>query len=92
MSVIGFAGPLLDDNPFRAARSSGNLRVHIIFPIASAREPALSILKHTAADISRERFALMLPDRLHQVFGLLWGLLRDSMQLLIERWRAIVKS
>lgn len=70
-AVIGLPGLLLDDETFRIARSSGNLSIHIIFPVAARRKPVLSILEITPSDIARERHPVPLPNCRQQIIGLL---------------------
>ena len=90
--IVGSASVLFDDDPFRTPRAAAYFRIHIILAIVAERQPSFTILKRPAADISREGFALMLLNCFQQVFGFLWGILRDSMQLSIERRCGIVKS
>jgi len=90
--IVGSACVLLDDDPFRIPRAAAYFGVHIILAIVAWGKATFAILKRSAADISREGFALMLLNCLQQVFGFLRGVLRDAMQLSIERRRGIVKS
>jgi hypothetical protein len=93
--VTGIVGPtsvLINDDPFGIPRATAYFRIHIILAIVTARQSSFPILKRPAADISREGFALMLLNCLQQVFGFLQGVLRDAMQLSIERRRGVVKS
>ena len=90
--IVGPASVLLDDDPFRIPRAAAYFGIHIVLAIAAWEKAPLAILKRLAADISREGFALMLLNCLQQVFGFLQGVLRDAMQLSIERRRGIVKS
>src|SRR5207302_5234569 len=89
--IVGSASVLLDDDPFRTPRLAANFGIHIVLAIVTARQKSFPILKRPAADISREGFALMLLNRLQQVFGFLQGVLRDAMQLSIEGRRGVVK-
>jgi len=89
--IVGSASVLLDDDPFRTPRLAGNSGIHIVLAIVTARQKSFPILKRPAADISREGFALMLLNRLQQVFGFLQGVLRGAMQLSIEGRRGVVK-
>lgn len=91
-AVVGLAGILFDDDPFRISRPAAQLRIHIVLAITARGKAMLAILKRPAADISREGFALMLLNCLQQVFGFLRGGLRGSMQLSVERRSGIVKS
>ena len=90
--IVGPAGVLLDDDPFRVPRATAHSRIHIVLAIAAQGKTPLTILKCPAADISREGFALMLLNCLQQVFGFLQRVLRDAMPLSVERRRGIVKS
>lgn len=91
-SIVSPAGVLLDDDPFRVPRATAHFRIHIVLAIMAWGKTTLAILKCPAADISREGSALMLLNCLQQVFGFLQRVLRDAMQLSIERRRGIVKS
>jgi hypothetical protein len=53
--VIGFPGPLFNDDPFGIASAASNLRVDIILPIATSWKAPFSILELAPADITRER-------------------------------------
>jgi hypothetical protein len=53
--IVGLAGALLNDKPFRIPRTAANFRIHVIFTIAAARQPALAVLKIPPPDISGER-------------------------------------
>jgi hypothetical protein len=90
--IVGPASVLLDDDPFRIPRAAAYFGVRIILAIVAWGKATFAILKCSTADISREGFALMLLNCLQQVFGFLRGVLRDAMQLSIERRRGIVKS
>ena len=79
ISIIGSSSILFDDDPFCIPRTATHFRIHIILAIVAVRQPSFTILKHPAADISREGFAPMLLNCLKQVFGFLWGVLRGSM-------------
>jgi len=79
--VTGIVGPsaiLFYDNPFRIPRAAAYFRIHIVLAVVSGRQPSLTILKLSAADISREGFAPVLLNRFQQVFGLLYGILCGS--------------
>jgi hypothetical protein len=67
--IVGPASVLLDDDPFRIPRAAAYSGIHVVLAIVAARQPSFTILKHPAADISREGFAPMLLNRLQQVFG-----------------------
>lgn len=71
--IVGLAGLLLDDEPFRVTRPTANLGIHVIFPIASSWEPPLSILKLTSSDIAWEWLPLPLLQLHQQVIGFLRG-------------------
>ena len=90
--IVGPASVLLDDDPFRIPRAAAYFWVHIILAIAAQGKVPFAILEHPAADISRQGLALTLLNCLQQVFGFLQGVLRDAMQLSIERRRDIAKS
>lgn len=92
IGVVGPAGALFDDDPFRIPRATSYFRIHIVLAIVTVGQSSFTILKRPAADISREGIALMLLNCLQQVFGFLWGGLLGSMQLSIERRRGIVKN
>ena len=70
-SIVGPAGVLFDDDPFRIPRAAAYFRIHIILAIVATRQLSFTILKHPATDISREGFALMLLNCFQQVFGFL---------------------
>jgi len=89
--IVGPAGFLLDDDPFGISRVTAYFRIHIVLAIATARQSSFPILKHPAADITWEGFALMLLNCLQQAFGFLQGVPCGAMQLSIERLRGIVK-
>ena len=90
--IVGSAGVLFNNDPFRIPRVAAYFRIHIVLAIAAWRKAPFAILKRPAADISRKGFALMLLNCLQQVFGFLQGVLRDAMQFPIEERRGIVKS
>ena len=69
--VIGPASVLFDDDPFRIPQAAAYFWIHIVLAIVAARQPSFTILKRSAADISREGFALMLLNCFQQVFGFL---------------------
>jgi hypothetical protein len=72
--VAGIVGParvLFDDDPFCIPRAGTYFWIHIILTIVACGKATLAILKHPAADISREGFAPMLPNCPQQVFGFL---------------------
>ena len=69
--VVGPAGVLLDDDPFRIPRAAAYFGIHIVLAIVALGKPTLAILKLPAADISREGFAPMLLNCLQQVVGFL---------------------
>ena len=77
--IVGSSSILFDDDPFRIPRAAAYFRIHIILAIVAVRQPSFTILKHPAANISREGFAPMLLNCLKQVFGFLRGVLRGSM-------------
>ena len=56
--IIGLAGLLFDHDPFRIARSTAPLRIHIILAIVSRREVSLTVVKCASADISGNWLAL----------------------------------
>jgi hypothetical protein len=88
--VVGLPGIVFDDDPFGIPRAAAYFGIHIVLAIVTTRQSSFTILKRPAADISREGLAIMLLDGLQQVFGFLWGGLRDSMQSI--RLRRVVKS
>ena len=69
--IVGPASVLFDDDPFRIPRAASYFGIHIVLAIVTARQSSFTILKHPAADISREGVALMLLNGLQQVFGFL---------------------
>jgi hypothetical protein len=69
--IVSSTGALFDDNPFRAPRAAPYFRIHVILAIAAKGQPSFPILKRPAADISRERFTLMLLNGFQQVFDFL---------------------
>ena len=69
--IVGPAGVLFDDDPFCVPRAAAYFRVYIILTIVAWGKATFAILKHPAADISREGLALMLLNCLKQVFGFL---------------------
>ncbi len=69
--IVGSAGVLFDDDSFRIPRAAAYFWIHIILAIVAGGKASFTILKHPAADISREGFALMLLNCLQQVFGFL---------------------
>jgi hypothetical protein len=69
--VVGFTAALFDDDPFRTPRAAAYFRIHIVLAIVTKRQTSFPILKRLAADISREGFALMLPNCLQQVLDFL---------------------
>ena len=79
--VTGIVGPsaiLFYDNPFRIPRAAAYFRIQIVLAVVSGRQPSLTILKLSAADISREGFAPTLLNRFQQALGLLYGILCGS--------------
>ena len=92
IGIVGPAGILLDDDPFRVPRAAAHFWIYIVLAVVTARQPSFPILKRSATDISRESLAPMLLNCLQQVFGFLRGILRDAMQLSIEGRCGIVKS
>ena len=69
--IVGPAGILFDDDPFRIPRAAACFWTHIILAIVAARQLSFTILKHPATDISREGVAFMLLNYFQQVFGFL---------------------
>ena len=92
ISIVGPAGILLDDDPFRISRAATYFWIYIVLAVVTARQPSFPILKRSATDISGESLALTLLNCLQQVFGFLRGILRDAMQLSIEGQCGIVKG
>jgi hypothetical protein len=60
IGIVGPAGILLDDDPFRIPRAAAYFGIHIVLAVVTARQPSFPILKRSATDISRESVALML--------------------------------
>ena len=56
--VIGFAGILLDDETFGAARSARDLPINVILVIATARQPSFAIFKVSSSDITGKWFSV----------------------------------
>ena len=71
IGVVGLSGILFDDDPLRIPRAAAYFGIHIVLAVVTARQSSFTILKHPAADISREGFALMLLNCFQQVFGFL---------------------
>jgi len=92
IGIVGPAGILLDDDPFRIPRAAAHFGIHIVLAVVTARQPSFPILKRSATDISGESFALTLLNCLQQIFGFLRGILRDAMQLSVEGRCGLVKG
>jgi hypothetical protein len=90
--IVGSAGVLFNDDPFRVSRTAANFGIHIVLPIVAWGKAPFAILKYPAADISWKGFALMLLNCLKQVFDFLWRILRGLMQSSIEMRRGVMKS
>src|SRR5512140_563106 len=58
--IVGPASILLDDDPFRIPRAAAYFGVYIVLAIAAHGKAPFAILKHPAADISRQGLALTL--------------------------------
>jgi hypothetical protein len=56
--IVGPAGALLDDDPFRVSRASAYFTVHIVLAIMTWGKTTFSISKLTSSDIARQGFAL----------------------------------
>ena len=69
--VVSSAAALFDDDPFRAPRAATYFRIHVVLAIVAKGQPSFPILKRSAADKSREGFALMLLNCFQQVFDFL---------------------
>ena len=52
LGIVGFPGPLLDHDPFGITPTAGDLRIHIILPIATRWKAALSVLEVTPTDVA----------------------------------------
>ena len=52
--VIGFPGPLLDDDAFSIPSAPTDLRIDIILPIGASWKTSFSVLEVTPSDIARE--------------------------------------
>lgn len=92
IGIVGLAGILLDDDPFRIPRAASHFGIHIVLAIVTERQPSFPILKRSATDISGESFAFTLLNCPQQVFGFLRRILRDVMQLSMEGRCGIVKG
>jgi hypothetical protein len=90
--IVGSAGVLFNDDPFRVPRTAANFGIHIVLAIVAWGKAPFAILKYPAADISWKGFALMLLNCLKQVFGFLWRILRGLMQLSIKMRQGVRKS
>jgi len=55
LCVIGFPGPLFNNNPFGITATPPYLWIDIILPIATSWKAPFSILELTPADIARKR-------------------------------------
>ena len=69
--VIGFAGLLLDDEPFRIARAAGNSSIDVVFSIAATWQPVFPIPEGLPADVAWQRFTLPLLKSLQKFISLL---------------------
>jgi hypothetical protein len=58
---------LLNDEAFRIARPAGNPSIHVIFSVASAREPAFAILKVLSSVVPGERNSLASLERIQKI-------------------------
>ena len=50
--IVGLAGALLNDKPFRIPRGAANFRIHVIFAIAAARQPPLYLPNPSSSRVS----------------------------------------
>ena len=68
--VVGFPCILLNHDPFRIARATGNFPIHIVFPVTTTRKPPFPILKCTSSDVARKRLPVALLERCQQIVRL----------------------
>lgn len=50
--IVGFSGPLFDDDPFGISPAAADLRVDIILPVATGRKTAFPVLEIATSDIA----------------------------------------
>jgi hypothetical protein len=69
--VIGFPGPLLDDDAFGIASAASDLGIDIILPIVASWKTSFSVLECTSPDVARERYPTALFKLFEQIVGFL---------------------
>jgi hypothetical protein len=69
--IVGFAGILLNDDPFGIPRATANFGVHIVLAIAPRSKEALAILKGAPSDIAWQGFAIADLEACQEVMCLL---------------------
>jgi hypothetical protein len=67
--VIGFSGPLFDDDAFGIASAASHLAIDIILPIVASWKTSLSVLEVTPTDVSRKRYATSVFEPFEQIVG-----------------------
>ena len=69
--VIGFPGPLLDDDSFGIAPAASYLGNYIILPIGASWKTSFSVLEVTSPDVARQRYPASLFELFEQIVGFL---------------------
>ena len=71
--IVGFPGPLLDDDPFGIAPAAPYLRVDIILSIATAWKASFSVLEIAPSNITWEWHATSFFQLRKEIIGFLWN-------------------
>lgn len=69
--IVGFPGPLLDDDSFGIAPAASYLGIDIILPIEASWKTSFSVLEVTPSDVARERYPTSLLELREQIVGFL---------------------
>ncbi len=56
--IVGSAGVLFNNDPFRIPRAAAYFRIHIVLAIAAWRKAPFAILKLTPSDVARQWLAV----------------------------------
>lgn len=67
--VIGFSGPLLDDESFSIAPAAMSLGIDIILPIVASWKTSFSVLEVTPSNVARQRHPASLFELFEKVVG-----------------------